>query len=74
MAIGDVRPQEQQEQDQPSSTIVQPPSQVGDMNQGDHMKKRVKRKKYHRHLKLKFGPPFKGIIWWIKSLVTSARE
>jgi hypothetical protein len=34
MAIGDVRPQEQQEQDQPSSTIVQPPSQYGDMNQG----------------------------------------
>jgi hypothetical protein len=28
MVIGDVRPQEQQEQDQPSSsTLVQPPSQ-----------------------------------------------
>jgi hypothetical protein len=28
MALGDVRPQEQQEQDQPSSsTLVQPPTQ-----------------------------------------------
>jgi hypothetical protein len=41
MAIGDVRPQEQQEQDKPSSTIVQPPTQDeeqvpqdGSMNQG----------------------------------------
>jgi hypothetical protein len=41
MAIGDVRPQEQQEQDEPSSTIVQPPTQDeehvpqdGGMNQG----------------------------------------
>jgi hypothetical protein len=31
MAIGDVRPQEQQEQDQPSSsTMVHPPTQDGE--------------------------------------------
>jgi hypothetical protein len=28
---------------------------------GEHMKKRTRRKKYHRHLQLKSGPPFKGI-------------
>jgi hypothetical protein len=45
MAIGDVRPQEQQDQDQPSSsTLVQPPFQYEEhvpqdagMNQGEHM-------------------------------------
>jgi hypothetical protein len=38
------------------------------------MKKTTSRKKYHIHFQLKFEPPFKGIIRWIKSLVTSARE
>jgi hypothetical protein len=73
MAIGDVRPQEQQEQDQPSSsTMVQPPTQDEEhvpqkegMNQGGHWKKSTRRKKYHMHLQLKSGPPFKGIIQWI---------
>jgi hypothetical protein len=39
MAIGDMRPQEQQEQDQPSSsTMVQPPSQdEGQVPQDDGM-------------------------------------
>jgi hypothetical protein len=41
---------------------------------GEHKKKKKRRKKYHRHLQLKSGPPYKGIIWWIKSLVISARE
>jgi hypothetical protein len=59
--------------------MVQPPYQDEEqvpqdegIDQGGHMKKR--RKKYHKHLQLKSGPPFKGIIQWIKSLVTSARE
>jgi hypothetical protein len=78
MAIGDVRPQEQQEQDQPSSsTLVQPltqdeeqvPQDAG-MNQGEHMKKMIKRKKYNRHLQLKSGPLSKGIIQWIRFWVT----
>jgi hypothetical protein len=29
---------------------------------GGHMKKRIKRKKYHRQVQLKSGPPSKGII------------
>jgi hypothetical protein len=41
---------------------------------GEHRKKRTRRKKYHRHLKLKSGPPSKGIIQWIRFWVTSARE
>jgi hypothetical protein len=82
MAIGDVRPHEQQEQDQPSSsTLVQPltqdeeqvPQDVG-MNQGEHMKKRIKRKKYNNHLQVKSGSLSKGIIQWIRFWVTLARE
>jgi hypothetical protein len=46
MVIGDVRPQEQQEQDQPSSsTMVHPPTQDGELvpqeeghDQGEHRK------------------------------------
>jgi hypothetical protein len=79
MAISVVRPQEQ---DQPSfSTMVKPPTQDEEqvpqeegMNQGELRKKRTRREKYHRHLQLKSGPPFKGSIWWIKSMVTSVRE
>jgi hypothetical protein len=37
-------------------------------------KKKRRRKKYHMHLQPKSAPIFKGIIWCIKSLVTSARE
>jgi hypothetical protein len=49
LAIGDVRPQEQQNQDQPSSsTLMRPLTQDEEhvpqdaaMNQGEHMKKRI---------------------------------
>jgi hypothetical protein len=41
---------------------------------GEHMKKRTRRKTYHMRLQLKSGPPFKGIIRWIRFSVTSARE
>jgi hypothetical protein len=82
MAIGDKRPQEQQDQDQASSsTFVHPPTQDVEqvpedacMNQGEHMTKRIKRKKYNKHLQLKSGTPSKGIIKWIRFWVTSARE
>jgi hypothetical protein len=61
MAIGDVRPQEQQEQDQPSSsTMVHPPSQDDGQvpleeacDQGKHKKNQLWRKKHHRPLQLK---------------------
>ena len=62
MAIGDVRPQEQQVQDQPSSsTMVHP--QLKTMNRflkrrrmikGEHKKIMLRRKKYHGPLQLKF--------------------
>jgi hypothetical protein len=82
MAKDDVRPQEQQDQDQPSSsTLAHPPTQDEEqvpqdagMNQGEHMKKRIKRKKHNKHLQLKFGQPFKETIRWIKFWVRSARE
>jgi hypothetical protein len=61
MAIGDVRPQEQQEQDQPSSsTMVHPQPKM--MNKflkkrrvikGEHKKNKLWRKKHHRPLQLK---------------------
>jgi hypothetical protein len=52
MAIGDVRPQEQQDQDQPSySTLVHPPTQDEDqipqdegLDQVGHMDNRIRRK------------------------------
>jgi hypothetical protein len=55
MAIGDVRPQEQQEQDQPSSsTMVHPPTQDDGQvpqeeacDQGEHKKNKLWRKKHH---------------------------
>jgi hypothetical protein len=83
MAIGDVRPQEQQEEDQPStSTMAQP--QLKMMNKhiktmawikGEHKNKMEgRKKKYHRHLQPKFAPTFKEIIRWIGFLVTLASE
>jgi predicted transcriptional regulator len=82
MAIGDVQPQEQQDKDQPSSsTLVQPQLKMRNRYlkteawvKGEHMKKRIKRKKYNVHLQLKSGPPFKETIQWIRFWVTSARE
>ena len=41
---------------------------------GEHMKNRIRRKKLHKILQLKFGQQFKGIIQWIRFLVISARE
>jgi hypothetical protein len=79
MAIGDVRPKKQHKPS--SSTTMQPPyqdekqvAQDEGIYQGgsEHIKKR--RKKYHMHLQLKSGQQFKGIIWWIRFWVTSARE
>jgi hypothetical protein len=75
MAIGDLRPQEPQEQDQfSSSTMVQPPTQGDEqlpndgVDQGERMKKNTWRKKtFQRHLHPKFAPPYNVIIRWIKS-------
>jgi transposase InsO family protein len=82
MTIGDVRPQEQQEQDQPSSSqLVHPPTQDEEhvpqdegLDQGGHMKNRIRRKKCHKFLQLKSIQPFKEIIQWIRFWVISARE
>jgi hypothetical protein len=63
MAIGDVRPQEQQEQDQPSSsTMVHPPTQEEGCDHGEHKKNKLWRKKHHWPLQLKSERRFKGII------------
>jgi transposase InsO family protein len=70
MEIGDVRPQEQQEHDQPSpQQWFYPQLKMRNMYlkkkariKGEHRKKRTRRKKYHKHLKLKSRPPSKGII------------
>jgi hypothetical protein len=69
MAFGDVRPQEQQEQDQPSSsTMVHPPTQNDGQvpqeeacDQGEHKKNKLWRKKHHRPLQPKSERRFKGI-------------
>jgi hypothetical protein len=61
MAIGDVRPQEQTEQDQPSSsTMVNPPTQTNEQDhleeacdQGEHKMIMLWRKKHRRPLQLK---------------------
>jgi hypothetical protein len=78
MAIGDVRPQEQQEQDQPSSsTMVHP--QLKMMNRfikkrrvikGEHKKNKLWRKKHQQPLQLKSGRQFKGIIPSIRFWLT----
>jgi hypothetical protein len=82
MAIGDVRPQELQEQDQPSSsTLVHPPTQDDvqvpqeeEHDQGGHRKNKLWRKKHHESLQLKSERRFKDITSLIKFWVTSARE
>jgi hypothetical protein len=62
MAIGDVRPQEHKEQDQPSSSTTVHP-QLKMMNKylkrrrvikGEHRMSMMRRKKYHKPLQLKF--------------------
>jgi hypothetical protein len=70
MATGDVRPQEQKEQDQPSSsTMVHPQPKM--MNRfikkryvikWEHKMIKLWRKKHHRPLQLKSERRFKGII------------
>jgi hypothetical protein len=74
MAIGDVRPQEQQEQDQPSSSTVVHP-QLKKMNRfikkrhvikGGRKKNKLWRKKHHQPLQLKSERQFKGITSSIK--------
>jgi hypothetical protein len=82
MAIGDVRPQEHQEQDQPSSsTMVHP--QLKTMNRfikkrrvikGEHKMIMLWRKKHNMPLQLKFERRFKGIILSTKYWVILARE
>jgi hypothetical protein len=70
MAIGDVRPQEHQVQDQPSSsTMVHPATQDDEQvpqeeahDQGEHKKTKLWRKKHHGPLQLKSERQFKGII------------
>jgi hypothetical protein len=61
--------------------MVQPPTQYEEhvpqeegMDQGGAHEEKDKEEKYHKHFQLMSEPPFKGIIRWIKSLVTSARE
>jgi hypothetical protein len=69
MAIGDVRPQEQQEQDQPSSSMmVHSPTQDDEQvpqeeacDQGGHKKNQLWRKKHHRPLQLKSERRSNGI-------------
>jgi hypothetical protein len=78
MAIGDMRPQEQQEQDQPSSsTMVHPPTQDDGQvhqeeacDQGEHKKNKLWRKKHHRPLQLKSKRRFKGITLLTRFWVT----
>jgi hypothetical protein len=82
MAIGDVRPQEHLEQDQPSSsTMVHPPTQDDEQvpqveahDQGEHRMFKLKRKKHLRHLQPKFERRFKGIIPSTRYWVILARE
>jgi hypothetical protein len=74
MAIGDMRPQEQQEQDQPSSSTVVHP-QLKKMTRfikkrhvikGERKKNKLWRKKHHQPLQLKSERQFKGITPSIK--------
>jgi hypothetical protein len=82
MAIGDVRPQELQEQDQPSSsTMVHPPTQDDEqvpqeegLDQGVHWKNKLWRKKHHGPLQPKSEQRSKDITSSIRFWVTSARE
>jgi hypothetical protein len=78
MAIGDVRPHEQQERDQPSSSMmVHPPTQDDGQvhqeeacDQGEHKKNNLWRKKHHRPLQLKSERRFKEIILSIRFWAT----
>jgi hypothetical protein len=78
MAIGDVRPQEQQEQDQPSSsTMVHPQLKMTNrflkkrrVIKGEHKKNKLWRKKHHWHLQLKSERRSKGITPSIRFWVT----
>jgi hypothetical protein len=78
MAIGDVRPREQQEQDQPSSsTMVHPPTQDDEkfikkkrVIKGEHKKNKLWRKKHHRPLQLKSERRFKEITSSIRFWAT----
>jgi hypothetical protein len=81
MAIGDVQPQEQQELDQPSSTLVHPQLKMRNRYlkmkawiKGEHMENMIRRKKHNKLLQLKSRRIFKGIIQWIRFWVISARE
>jgi hypothetical protein len=82
MAIGDVRPQELCEQDQPSSsTLVHPQLKMMDrylkkrsMIKGEHKKNRLWRKKHHGSLQFKSERQSKEITPSIKYWVISARE
>jgi hypothetical protein len=82
MAIVDVRPQEQKEQDQPSSsTMVQPQTQDDEQvhqkeacDQGEHKMIMLWKKKHNMPLQLKFERRFKGIILSIRYWVILARE
>jgi hypothetical protein len=74
MAIGDVRPRELQEQDQPSSSTMahpltqdneQVPQEEG-QDQGEHTKNKIRRKKHHTLLKLKSELRSKEITPWIR--------
>jgi hypothetical protein len=82
IAIGDVRPKEQQVQDQPSSSImVQLPTQDEvQVHQDDYMDQGGAQEQEGREeegvpqaSQPKSPPTFKEIIRWIKFLVTLAR-
>jgi hypothetical protein len=78
MAIGYVRPREQQEQDQhSSSTMVHPPTQDDTkfikkrrVIKGEHKKNKLWRKKHDRPLQLKSERRFKEITLSIRFWVT----
>jgi hypothetical protein len=82
MAMGDVRPQELQEQDQPSSSmLVHPPTQDDgqvpqeeERDQGGHEKNKLWRQKHHGSLQLKSERRSKEITSSIRFWVISARE
>jgi hypothetical protein len=82
MAIGDVRPQELQEQDQPSSsTMVHPPTQDNEQvpqeegqDQGGAQEEHVMEEEAPRPLQLKSERRSKDITPSIRFWVKSARE
>jgi hypothetical protein len=69
MAIGDVRPQEQEQDQSSSSTLVQPPTQDEEqvpqdegMNQGGAHEEKDKEEEVPHAPLIQVGPPSKGII------------